>query len=129
MRIFLFLGLFTFGCEQNGIRKDSCSIQGFNQLNNKNITCQDALVISTADFSNGISYQFIQGKIKLKKKKYPFTVVVDSLQVVQYTFPLIEFDSSDYTCNIKYTSNKMIEIQWVNGKNRLFLRKEITSVN
>ena len=59
----------------------------------------------------------------------PFTVVVDSLQVVQYTFPLIEFDSSDYTCNIKYTSNKMIEIQWVNVKNRLFLRKEITSVN
>lgn len=123
------MGLFTFGCEQNGIRKDSCSIQGFNQLNNKNITCQDALVISTADFSNGISCQFIQGKIKLKNKKYPFTVVVDSMHAVRHTFPLKEFDSLDYTCIIKYTSSKMIEIQWVSGKNRLFLRKEITSVN
>ena len=77
----------------------------------------------------GFHINLFREKLNSRKKKYPFTVVVDSLQVVQYTFPLIEFDSSDYTCNIKYTSNKMIEIQWVNVKNRLFLRKEITSVN
>ena len=123
------MGLFLFGCEQNSVRKDTCTIQGFNQLSTKNIVCKDALVISTADFSNGISCQFIQGKIKLKNKKYPFTVVIDSLQVVRHTFPLKEFDSSDYTCSIKYTSSKMIEIQWISGENRLFLRKGITSVN
>ena len=69
MRIFLFLLVFTLGCEQNINSKNSCSMQGFNQLNTKNITCQDALVISKADFSNGISCQFIQGKIKLKNTK------------------------------------------------------------
>ena len=129
MRLLLFLLAFTFGCEQNLRRDDSCSLQGFNHLSSKRISCKNDLVISTVEFSNGISRKLIQGSIKLKNQKYPFTIVVDSTTVVQHVFPLKEMDTSNYDCTIKYVSSNKIEIQWKKENNRLFLRKEFTSVN
>lgn len=127
MRALLFLIAFTFGCEQNIAKKETCSLQGFHDLKSKRISCEDNLVVSTVEFSNGISRKLVQGTVKLNSKKYPFTLVLYSTEVVQHTFPFVELDSAKYKCTIQYISSKMIEIEWKTQENRLFLRKEFIS--
>lgn len=126
MRLVLLLVLFSFGCEHKVNQKEIISIQGFNRLKSKEISCKKPLTISAVEFSNGFSYKLVQGSIKLNKKIYPFTILVDSIKVIQQKFPLDELDSTDYGCTIKYPSKNAIEIEWTKEERRLFLRKKLS---
>ena len=84
-----------------------------------------SLKVSTVEFSNGNSYKLIQGAIKLNKKNYPFTILADSITVMENTFPLVDLDSCKYNCTLRYSATKFIEIEWTRKGNRLFLRKRL----
>lgn len=126
MRLVLLLVLFSFGCEQKVNRNELISIQGFTCLKTKGISCQKPLVISTVEFSNGLSYKLIQGSIRLNKKTHSFTILADSTQVIEQKFPLAHIDSADYTCTLKYPNKNSIEIEWTKGGRRLFLKKKLS---
>lgn len=126
MRLLIFLLIFSFGCEPNLTQKETCSLQGFYHIKFKKITCKDALIVSTVEFSNGISRKLIQGKIKLDKKIYPFTLLINSTSVERHTFPFRSIDSTEFECRLKYISLKSsIEIEWENKEKRVFLRKQL----
>lgn len=126
MRLVLLLLFFSFGCEQKGNRTELISIQGFNRLKLKEISCKKPLVISKVEFSNGFSYNLIQGSIKLNKKIYPFTILADSTKVIEQKFPLVDIDSTDYSCTITYPSKNCIEIEWIKKGRRLFIKKKLS---
>jgi len=126
MRLVLLLVLFSFGCEQKVNRTELISIQGFNRLTSREISCKKPLVISAVEFSNGLSYKLIQGTIRLNKKVHPFTILVDSTKVIEQKFPITEIDSTNYSCKIKYPSKNSIEIEWTKKGRRLFLRKKLS---
>ena len=126
MRFALLLVLISFCCEQSVNRKEIISIQGFNRLISKEISCKKRLVMSTVEFSNGSSYKLIQGSIRLNKKTYPFTILADSTKVIEQKFPLVDIDSTDYSCTLKYPNKNCIEIEWIQEGRRLFLKKKLS---
>lgn len=79
------------------------------------------------EFSNGISRDFIQGKITVNEVDYSFNVILDSISVVDYTFDLINADVSNYSCSFKKCASDVNEIVWTDGTNRVFLRKKFIS--
>lgn len=114
-------------CENDLSHKEVCSIQGFNDLKSKNITCNEQIKLYEVDFSNGITQQLVQGNIKINGTNYPFNLILDSTAVVDYTFKFI--DSLDYKCSLKKTVNDLVEIEWEKETKRIFLRKKIILVH
>jgi len=104
---------------------ETCSIQGFNELKQKNISCEEKLSANRVDFSNGISRNLIQGEISVNNVDYQFSLVLDSFTVVDYTFDFIATDSSDFLCSFKKIKSNIYQIEWINKNKRVFLRKEV----
>jgi len=125
MRLLILLALFSFGCENNLGKKESCSIQGFSRLKSKNISCSEPLILRDVEFSNGSTYKLIQGTISLNKQKYIFSILSDATEVIKHNFPLTGIDSSAYLCSLKFLQSKRIEIEWRNGVKRLYLKKSL----
>ena len=123
MRFLFLLLFFAFACEEINTRKETCSLQGFNSLKSKCISCTSPLDVQQINFSTGSAFQIIRGNVKLNNKAYPFSVLLDSLIVIKHKFPLSEIDSGNYQCNVQLKDKQFVQIIWSKGNRRLFIKK------
>ena len=127
MKAFLLVCLVVlFSCERSNNNQEECSIQGFNELKRIKLSCKQKLVIHSVDFANGVTRNLIEGSIQLNKVDYPFSIMMDSLEVIKFNAPEFNESMSNYNCNIKKVGKSLFEIEWKKGVNRIFLRKKIT---
>lgn len=98
-------------------------------MKKKSISCKENLTISKVDFSNGITRDFVQGKVIINDSTYIFNVIVDSSKVIDCVFDFLDKDSIDYYCTYKVNKLNIVELEWKKDNRRFFIRKKAISVH